>query len=284
MSRQKLTIFLFLIGIAAFVFIMAVSLNQIRLQPGQKFYFPDIPPLITFSMRYSSLGKTPVQVLLSFFVISGILTPFALIIMFFSKRWRKRFMLLLVLNALLILLFLGLQTIVPKTPVVSLKIAAKSGVATPVTMSPPPEWAICVATLIIALILAWILFVFIRHALRRQTPVVHLGRITEEAQNALNRIDLGEDLQETILRCYREMMLIVMNAHGIIREKFMTPREFETLLKGSGLPAESLLQLTRLFEHARYGGQLCAQQDKQLAIRCLRDIASACPTGGLHET
>ncbi len=56
----------------------------------------------------------------------------------------------------------------------------------------------------------------------------------------------------------------------------MTPREFAERLQMTGLPAESVLRLTRLFESVRYGAHQSSQKEINEAVACLNSILSAC--------
>ena len=64
-----------------------------------------------------------------------------------------------------------------------------------------------------------------------------------------------------------------LNKHGLERKLDITPREFEE--KASQiLPSsiESLSTLTRVFEKARYSSHEISKEERDIAIRSLREI------------
>ena len=56
----------------------------------------------------------------------------------------------------------------------------------------------------------------------------------------------------------------------------MTTREFEDSLTRAGVPAESVRELTRLFEAVRYGWSSPGPEEGERAIRCLEAIVGSC--------
>ena len=90
----------------------------------------------------------------------------------------------------------------------------------------------------------------------------------------------GEALEDAIVRTYRQMSRIVAEARELRRPPSATPREFEEILEGEGLPAQPLAVLTHLFEEVRYGGLNAGPQERQAAIDSLTAIAAACRTLG----
>jgi len=105
---------------------------------------------------------------------------------------------------------------------------------------------------------------------------MNLGKIAQQAQQALDALQSGGDLRDTVIRCYYEMSRVLRIQRGIQRTKDMTPREFESTLETVGLPAEAVHQLTRLFETVRYGAQNIGENEEQQAIASLTAIVAAC--------
>jgi hypothetical protein len=101
-------------------------------------------------------------------------------------------------------------------------------------------------------------------------------RLGWEAEQALLALNGGQDLGNVILRCYRQMSLVLQSEQGIEREEAMTAREFERLLEARGVPNPPVHQLTRLFEAARYGNWQPTADDEQNAAECLRAIVTYC--------
>jgi hypothetical protein len=112
---------------------------------------------------------------------------------------------------------------------------------------------------------------------RRQprTPSA-MQSLADEAQSAINAIQAGGPLEETIARCYRDMCNVLQQERGIARGIAMTPSEFEQVLQDKGMPAQAVHQLTHLFEQIRYGSQPAGPREEQLAIESLTAIVAAC--------
>ena len=108
---------------------------------------------------------------------------------------------------------------------------------------------------------------------RRSRPVAN--PMTELAQAAIESIQAGGDVQSVVLRCYLEMSQVLGQQRGIERARAMTPREFAQHLATSGVRDEHILQLTRLFEGARYGAQPPSPRDERAAVECLTAIVQA---------
>jgi 4-amino-4-deoxy-L-arabinose transferase-like glycosyltransferase len=97
-----------------------------------------------------------------------------------------------------------------------------------------------------------------------------------QAATAIQAIEAGQDIKNVIIRCYLQMERVVQEEQGFERKDAVTPREFEQYLVTSGIPHPPVLELTRLFEQARYGDQACEPKFEQDAIHCLTAIRTAC--------
>jgi hypothetical protein len=147
-----------------------------------------------------------------------------------------------------------------------------------------PAWFGDVIRVVIVLGAAAIVAVYsLRRLFCRRKPSPSLQRVAEEARQAIDLLENGGDFRETILLCYRRMLQAVMDSRGILRERYMTPGEFEFALKHHGLPAAPLALLTRLFEEVRYGGRRAEPHEEQSAVLALREIVAVCLGGRPHE-
>ncbi|MDH5507574.1 MAG: DUF4129 domain-containing protein [Anaerolineae bacterium] len=134
--------------------------------------------------------------------------------------------------------------------------------------SEPPEWfAYTASFIVVAGVLAAGWYLYDRNF--RQTP---LEQIVVEMQEALDQIQAGADLNDTIMQCYYDMASALRKQRGIKRNQAMTPREFEASLAQAGMPRNHIHQLTQLFEGVRYGAKTATQQQEDLAIECLTAI------------
>ncbi len=227
--------------------------------------------------------------ILYIFLLMLIMSIFGLIFMALNQRKSRYVLILVALIIMVLLIFISQSEQVPivMTPV---PIAIQTG--TPVVVetdepvvelpveeveftAEPPNWVSIAISLALILSLSGVgvgIFLVLRHRMDSQPG----KRLAEEAELAINRLQAGEDLEETILNCYRKMVLIVSESQGIAREESATPREFETHLEQAGLPHAPLAGLTRLFEAVRYGEVIPGQAEDIQAIEYFQAIAAAC--------
>lgn len=99
-----------------------------------------------------------------------------------------------------------------------------------------------------------------------------LGFITLKA---LKDISSGRQWEDAVIECYAQMNAVVSHQRKLDRELAMTPTEFSQKLIATGLPSEPVIQLTHLFEQARYGRRSSQSGEAQQAVRCLTAIKLA---------
>lgn len=134
------------------------------------------------------------------------------------------------------------------------------------------QWMQWLANFLFVLLVAFLVWRIIRGWKSRKTTLDHLA---VEASEAIQDLQSGADLKDTILNCYLEMSNALQSQRGIQRKTAMTPREFEIELERSGLPQEQIRRLTRLFEMVRYGNLSLGQEEQAEAITCLQAIVDA---------
>jgi len=218
-------------------------------------------------------------------IIAGLLLPAALIYLIISAEARKRVLRDLLILLPFLLLFLVMlrnqpeflnpeQEFQPSGPSSEFPLPSEPGVE---FTANPPQWLIFGASLALALLIATVLVGTVWFIWRRRQRALHpLERLALEAEEALDAIQSGADLRNTVIRCYYEMSQVLSEQRGIQRQSAMTPREFESRLEEAGLPREEVRQLTRLFEKARYGAKAADAREEQQAIACLAAIAEYC--------
>jgi hypothetical protein len=140
----------------------------------------------------------------------------------------------------------------------------------------PPAWfdaatlAFTLVLLAFALLIGW--WVWRRMNGRETMALDSVGR---DAEAALAELRSGANLQDTIVRCYFDMNHSLAGSLGLRRPEGMTPREFEEIMTGEGLPPEEVQRLTRLFEKVRYGAADADAEDQAEAIACLEAIVKS---------
>ncbi|OGF53233.1 MAG: hypothetical protein A2Z21_09710 [Candidatus Fraserbacteria bacterium RBG_16_55_9] len=122
--------------------------------------------------------------------------------------------------------------------------------------------------------LAW--FIWLRKAERL---VLSDGRkeIASVAESAIREIEAGSDLQDVVLRAYRDMSRILQKRANLAEQHLreLTAREFEEQLEKIGVESEYVTQLTRLFERVRYGEHAADETERRESLTCLQAIEQA---------
>ena len=111
----------------------------------------------------------------------------------------------------------------------------------------------------------------------------HWGRsdtselIRREAGEAIEALDAGHDVGDTIERCYLNMVGCLEETRRVRRSQSMTPREFEQRLSELGMHSRPVRRLSALFERVRFGDRPASARDRQEAGDCLQQIRDSQP-------
>lgn len=161
---------------------------------------------------------------------------------------------------------------------------ANSGPLIPESVvSSPPAWALALTAAVVALlVLGTFAFVALRwlayrkHVEQREVHQADVSAqqqaVAEQAAETARRIRDGSPLQGEVIRCYREMDLLLSKQRRI-SPAYLTPREFADSLREMGIQSEHVQQLTELFELVRYGNR-DDQSMAQQALTCLDGLRS----------
>jgi hypothetical protein len=154
-----------------------------------------------------------------------------------------------------------------------LGVTEKQEVAKP---SPWLDAGICVGLAFLLAIMITVLAWGIYKAAREGTGDA-ITRLADEAQEAVDAIQAGGNIRDTVIRCYIQMTQVLAKERNVRREEAMTPREFEQILLSKlKLPETPVQRLTSLFEAVRYGDYHPGKREELEAIDSLTAIASAC--------
>ncbi|MFO7916953.1 MAG: DUF4129 domain-containing protein [Anaerolineae bacterium] len=276
--------------------LLGMSLSSLELRPGEPLILPEqmrrmergrgeIPPMPGGDVIYVMLRVT--------FILTIALLPFAIIYCIISPKARKRVLAsvitLLAICSLLMLLRPSLNDIeeeiqLPDEAPERMPEGALSAPGAEFTADPSPGLILAV-NIALALLLAaaiviviWFIwqYTYPSRSTRTAEETSPLKHLAQEAQETIQAVRAGADLNDVVTRCYVEMIQILREQRGIHRQHAMTPREFEIHLKEMGLPAEQTRRLTRLFERVRYGDKRPSKQQEDEAIASLNAIVEFC--------
>jgi competence protein ComGC len=288
-DRQKLT-FISAITLALIaLIILAAGIPELKLLPGTIFYTEDTKeqdnynPPATFPIKVDEKTPSPAIVVLILILIPILIS---IVLMIIFPKMRKQ-----VLRNLIFIATWGLAIymlyrrkvfdLIPSEKFTAVDIASEREIVDLpfFTHAPLPDVNRDASTLIafvvgffIILFLLILVYLFYRRSKVIREDGEELELIAIKAQNALNEINSGADLHNTILNCYIEMSEVLENEKGIRRKFWMTPREFEQRLVSTGLPIQSVQTLTELFEAVRYGGQIPDSVQEAQAVESLEAI------------
>jgi hypothetical protein len=217
-----------------------------------------------------------------------VLFPIYFIYMLIDPRRRKRLLRDILVFGMLLFFFDRLRAIAnnmeprgDELPPVGGEVIPETEAIQPLSefINNPPPWLIAGVTVAVVGFVAASIFGILWFALRmRHSDADAIVRVAREAQEALQTIQAGGDLRNTIIQCYRRMVMAVKDERGIQRDAAMTPREFTLILTGKGLPPSPVQNLTRLFEDARYGNITGGMRQQLEAVAALEEIIDACRT------
>lgn len=134
-----------------------------------------------------------------------------------------------------------------------------------------PSWVTFFFIFLVLVLLAAALLAAWRFWRARPRPIAaeELANITKRYAQELRT---GSAVQETILRCYREMCQLLSERFHIEISRAMTAREFEKRLAQMSIHEDHINRLSRLFEWARYSaGRPTVEQERE-ALALLDDI------------
>lgn len=269
---------IFLVGALGLLFVLASSVGTLVFAPGR-------PLDLTLDNRPSKSAEggdggwlfMAFRILLSLAIIA---VPIVLIVMIVRRQGRRQLIALVVIIALAyLLLSSGIRTrpgrqtadrpVVPPIP----------NEPTRSKMSEPPDPPLSLISLLASLLIAVAVVGVVIWIVKRRQIVQETGSTENElastATDAADALRRGEDIQETIQRCYVRMCEVLQEEHGVERPVSMTPSAFQSILRERNVPDDASRTLTRLFEHSRYGGLVASEDQQRQAIESLDAIAMA---------
>lgn len=275
-NATKRRAIIFFILTALITVMLAVALPQLELQkgvplPGETKSQFDAAPSDTREPPVEINANTFLRTIFGLFVI--------LLFIFYLSRLRRggdwrgwiRPILALAVFSLFITLFLysfsnvsmNMTLTAPEVLPNELVLAGPALAPVPVSLF----WVVWIA------LGALLLLVVIGTLRVRVRPKIARDPLAQEAKDAVEALQAGQDFSNVIIRCYHQMSQVLKKERGLTLEETMTAREFEALLEKRGVPNPPVRQLTRLFEIARYAARTPGHAEEAQAIDCLNAIA-----------
>jgi hypothetical protein len=268
------------------LFVLASGLESVDLQPGEMYVMAEEEIQETEAggrrLLVVAEGEPGSQLLAAFLLVAMVVGIFTL---YTRKDVKKAAINVLRLGlqlflVYLLIVFFNRPADIPEenvSPPLPLEISGDVDTFRPVEYVAPdtPQWFVfgfSFAVILAAGLGGWLAWRFLRP---QEEPALQqeLARI---ARRTLRDLEDCEDWGDAVIRCYVEMSEALNLRHGIYRTRSMTPNEFIQHVSRSSLPLEPVRALTRLFEHARYGGRSSGPKEAYEAVRCLNQIIEAC--------
>jgi hypothetical protein len=278
LTKKKQIATILIAGCILAVLLLASSLQEFQLQPGQPFpVLGENPTGLVLTETEAVPAAAPKNYPLLFAIIALILLllPLRALISAIAGLTRQQIarairLFFLVSSVFLVFIwsfYLLITRFVSKTPLQP-ELPIPPGILT-APLGLPPGWVLwlTVAAILVPLVLliVW-LWYRSRHSGTENDSILNI------VENAARSARLGQDIQEVIQACYLQMRGAVQTELKIERDEYMTPAEFETFLVEKGFPSDAVHELTRLFEMVRYGQKISGTADEQAAMACLNAI------------
>jgi hypothetical protein len=280
--NKALTLIFFGITLIGLI-LLAAGISDLEFMPGEPFSLNERDN----QERGGTLNSDWIDGLLTaarvFMGLAVILMPFYILYVIFSKQGRLDLIRLLAGLIPMMVLLLILARL-PQDAFFNEQLLGENGLnlgdelaGAPLVQfaADPPAWLINFIGILLALFITGLAAIIVINRKRLPINAHPFERLAQKAEGAIQDLYAGKDLRETIIRCYREMSMVLDQERGIRRIETMTTHEFEELLQGKGLPEGPIHQLTILFEDVRYGNVQPGEQDETRAIASLSEIVAA---------
>lgn len=289
MGKTKRNSLLFLSISGLLLLILAMSLPNLVLAPGERFSLREPLPQVAEPEVVIPGGQVLLWIFQGIAALAVILLPFYIVYSLLTSEGRQRLLADIIVVVLLFAVasYLGARPLVEDGQQQVIPLGDAEDLRNVSVLPParfpenPPVWVALLVILSVSALIAAIAFMvlwFIRQ--RAPRSIFPEDLVAEAAQRTIESLQGGDDFRVVILQCYREMSRVVRDQRGMAREIAMTPREFTDRLVSGGLPREPIETLTRLFEQVRYGKIRSGAHEESLAIACLNEIVNACKTIG----
>ena len=278
---------LFFLGFAILtMLLLAASLPNLQFQPGHPFSLGNASPPPGATGGIETPSDFFLILIRGLLALALILVPFYIIFHLLTPEGRRK----LLGDLFVLLIFFALAEILSRLPrkEQTLQQQPSGGQGGLVFPTPGPtatftaqstpaiEIFVMVAIALVIAIGIGFLYWYYRRRSQAQMEPTPLEQLANEAQNAVDALNAGEEFKDIVIRSYARMSQVLIQERGLKRDQAMTPYEFEQSLVEKGLPYDPVHQLTHLFQEVRYGTQKPGVADEQRAMDCLRAIVAYC--------
>jgi hypothetical protein len=292
-KQEKYRLLLLMAGVATLLLFLAAAITRMQMQPGDPFPIKWQRPPQGESAPFGN-GYWFLVLIRGLLILLAITVPIYIFVNLLTPEGRRRLLKdlirFLILFLILYILLSLLESASNRNQEKKMKDqpfqlgegeAATEGLATteePEVTEPSPwlDVGICLGLAFLLAIIITVLAWGIYRASRERAGDA-ITRLADEAQEAVDALQAGGNIRDTVIRCYIQMTLVLAVERNVRREEAMTPHEFEQiLLTKLKLPETPVQRLTRLFEAVRYGDYHPGKREELEAIDSLSAIASAC--------
>lgn len=214
-------------------------------------------------------------------IVLTVLSAIGLLIALFNKKARKLLLKFLLYGTLLLIISNLIPSRADERKSTSPPAAVSAGGLVqqgspppyvPPRVSPWTAFMVALGIVLLAMGVGWYIW-------RRQRPTptgyLSLPGLRRIAESALDDLASGQNWRDAVILCYAQMTEAVASQRGLVRRPSMTAEEFAGRLTQAGLPPQSVLRLTQLFESARYGSRRSSRAEADEAVACLQEIVAA---------
>jgi len=143
----------------------------------------------------------------------------------------------------------------------------------PIFQNQIPHWLIILVVFFLIIGFLVCIKLVLYYLSKRATTNELAGLMFQEVTMTAEKISSGMHAKESIILCYRNMCRILIDFHGVERSDCSTAKEFAEKLSQLGFKNDHIIQLTRLFEKARYSKVDYSHEDTRQAVLSLKEIA-----------
>lgn len=276
-DRKRILLALFILaGIVIILF--TASINQMEFSPGLVLEnpFDDSGPNGT-DLNWNQRNLFELWRIIST-IILVVLLPMSIVYFIISKEARKRILRSVVFLTLSVYaLFIILQNLENFQQMDFFQNLFQNGESSQTTAGELNDLANSEPSILVTIFAAFFVTLTIFSMVywlyqRAQAANPPIDDINTTIGTAIQEIKANHDIRNVVIRCYSDLQRIIEKAHGQARKSSMTPREFHNHLLGYGIRHESIINLTRLFEKARYSQGMTTERDETEAIGHLDKI------------